>query len=62
MQIRLEIEKRELESLGPLASLASKSKGRVFDEPPDPIRTAFMLDRDRVVHSKSFRRLKPRCL
>lgn len=58
MQIRLEIEKRELESLGPLASLASKSKGRALDEPPDPIRTAYMLDRDRVVHSKSFRRLK----
>src|SRR5690554_291653 len=58
MQIRLEIEQRELSSLSPLASLANKSRGRVFEEPPDPIRTVFMLDRDRVVHSKSFRRLK----
>lgn len=58
MQIRLEIEQRELSTLSPLASLASRSKGRAIEEPPDPIRTHYMLDRDRVVHSKSFRRLK----
>jgi len=58
MEIRLEIEQRELKTLSPLASLSSRSKGRAVEEPPDPIRTNYMLDRDRVVHSKSFRRLK----
>lgn len=58
MQVRLEIEEREQKYLSPMATLAIDSKGREFEEPPDPIRTCFMLDRDRVVHSKSFRRLK----
>ena len=43
MQIRLEIEQRELNTLSPLASLASRSKGRAIEEPPDPIRTNYML-------------------
>lgn len=58
MPIRLEIEQREQASLHALAALASRSAGREFPEEPDPIRTCFMLDRDRIVHSKSFRRLK----
>ena len=56
--IREEIEKREKSWLGPHAMLAVNSWGRIKSEPPDPIRTCFMVDRDRVVHSKSFRRLK----
>ena len=34
------------------------SKGRVFFEPEDPTRTLFQRDRDRIIHSSSFRRLK----
>ncbi len=56
--IREEIEQREIASLGSCATLAVNSRGRLRCEPPDPVRTCFMVDRDRVVHSKSFRRLK----
>jgi dGTPase len=58
MSIREEIENRERCILSKQATLAVNSKGRSRMEEPDPIRTAFMLDRDRIVHSKSFRRLK----
>ncbi|WP_061214652.1 deoxyguanosinetriphosphate triphosphohydrolase [Syntrophomonas wolfei] len=58
MSIREEIEARENAMLDKAASLSSKSRGREIEEEPDPVRTCFMLDRDRVVHSKSFRRLK----
>jgi dGTPase len=40
------------------AVLAAESKGRERDEPQDPLRTVFQRDRDRIVHSKAFRRLK----
>ncbi len=56
--IRQEIEAREGSCLGKHATQASCSKGRVLQEQPDPIRTCFMIDRDRIIHSKSFRRLK----
>lgn len=56
--IRQEIEARERDWLGSHATLAVNSQGRMRSEAPDPIRTCFMVDRDRVVHSKSFRRLK----
>ncbi len=58
MSVRQEIEQREKTVLDPLATLASNSLGRHFSEEPDPIRTCFMVDRDRIIHSKSFRRLK----
>jgi len=58
MTVREEIESRELSILSPLSTPASRSKGKLEWEEPDPIRTCFMIDRDRVVHSKSFRRLK----
>jgi dGTPase len=58
MMIRREVEERELLSLNPMATPAVKSSGRLHREEPDPIRTSFMVDRDRIIHSKSFRRLK----
>lgn len=48
----------ELESLAPLATKAANSRGRAQPEEDDPIRTAFERDRDRIYHSKAFRRLK----
>ncbi len=58
MSIREEIEQREKAWLSDYASLAIRSRGRIEFEEADPVRTCFMVDRDRVVHSKSFRRLK----
>jgi dGTPase len=51
-------EEIERETLSPNATLASASKGREHDEPQDDLRTCFQRDRDRIVHSKAFRRLK----
>jgi dGTPase len=46
------------EQLSPLATRAAASRGRVRPEEPDRYRTAFERDRDRIIHSKAFRRLK----
>ncbi len=46
------------ERLSPAATRSTDSRGRERAEPPDPFRTAFERDRDRVIHSKAFRRLK----
>ena len=54
--VRERIEQRE-EALSPYAS-RSKNAIRQRDEEPSPVRAAFQRDRDRVVHSNSFRRLK----
>ncbi len=51
-------EQWEINELAPWASKASLSRGRKFVEEPDALRTAFQRDRDRIVHSKAFRRLK----
>src|SRR5881296_3861631 len=51
-------EQIERDTLSPHAVLAAESKGREHPEPPDALRTCFQRDRDRIVHSKSFRRLK----
>ncbi|RYG19533.1 deoxyguanosinetriphosphate triphosphohydrolase [bacterium] len=51
-------EKREREYLSPYAACALDSAGRAVPEPPDPVRTAYQRDRDRILHSKPFRRLK----
>ena len=51
-------ERLERETLSERATLVAESKGRERDEAPHPIRTAFQRDRDRIVHSKAFRRLK----
>ena len=57
MNNRESIEKREYETLSPLACKAAESKGRVYDEEKCEYRTDFQRDRDRIVHSKAFRRL-----
>lgn len=57
MNNREAIEKREYEFLSPLACHAAESKGRQFDEEQCEYRTDFQRDRDRIVHSKAFRRL-----
>jgi dGTPase len=56
--IRSELEARERSALAPYAALSVETRGRLRPEVEDPIRTAFQRDRDRVVHSKAFRRLK----
>jgi dGTPase len=56
--IREELEEREKVNLSPFATLSSRSKGRQFAEEECPLRPAFQHDRDRIIHSKSFRRLK----
>lgn len=58
MTIREQTEKIEEENLHPNACLSSKSKGRQRKEKEGEIRTCFQRDRDRIIHSKSFRRLK----
>jgi dGTPase len=57
LRIRQLTEERE-ESLSPHAQKSRSSKGRERPEAPDPIRTAFQRDRDRIIHCNSFRRLK----
>jgi len=58
MTIREQLEKREEEYLSEFASLSSKSKGRDMKEIECDIRPVYQRDRDRILHSKSFRRLK----
>lgn len=58
MNIREEMEKMEKEILSPFACCSVDSLGRDFPEAEDDIRTIFQRDRDRILHSKAFRRLK----
>ena len=58
MSIRETMEQWEREHLSPYASLNSETKGRERWEQPCDIRPAYQRDRDRIVHCKSFRRLK----
>lgn len=58
MHIRLRAEELERLILAPGACLSSRSKGRVRPEQECIVRTSFQRDRDRIIHSKSFRRLK----
>lgn len=51
-------EKLERSMLSPRGTLAAESRGRSQPEEPCEIRTCFQRDTDRIVHSKSFRRLK----
>ncbi|MHB0976287.1 MAG: deoxyguanosinetriphosphate triphosphohydrolase [Candidatus Aquicultorales bacterium] len=57
MNVREMIERREDEYLSPFAQRSVASKGRAVPIAPCPLRTAYQRDRDRVIHSKAFRRL-----
>jgi len=56
--VREKTEEIERLILSPLAVRSADSHGRERPEPQDPIRTCFQRDRDRILHSKAFRRLK----
>ncbi len=58
MTIRETIEDTEKKTLSPYATFSSDSKGRQRSEEEDDLRPVFQRDRDRILHSKSFRRLK----
>ena len=58
MTIREQLEQREREYLSEFASLSSESRGRDNKEEECDIRPVYQRDRDRILHSKSFRRLK----
>lgn len=58
MNIREEQEKREHLIFSPYASFSDESRGRDRDEEPCPMRTIYQRDRDRIIHCKTFRRLK----
>ena len=59
MTVREELERQEHRRLNPLAAFADRSKGRPRPEPDreEDVRTCYQRDIDRIVHSKSFRRL-----
>lgn len=57
MDVRVVTEGFEKQTLAPWATLSVASTGRVHQEEPDDLRTAFQRDRDRVLHTKAFRRL-----
>jgi dGTPase len=56
--VREFIERRETEWLSPFAAKAAESLGRQVPIASDPVRTVYQQDRDRILHSKAFRRLK----
>ena len=58
MTIREQLEQRELQYLSPYATKSSESRGRKKEEAECDLRPVFQRDRDRILHSKSFRRLK----
>ena len=55
--IREKLEDDEDRILSPFAQRSRASKGRARPEPLDPVRPIFQHDRDRIIHSKAFRRL-----
>src|SRR5258707_7294937 len=55
---RIELEKRERQILSPWAQCSAGSRGRAHAEEPPESRTQYQRDRDRVIHSRAFRRLE----
>ncbi len=58
MTIRESLEEREHDILSPFASFSDESKGRDRIEEPCDLRPVYQRDRDRILHSKAFRRMK----
>lgn len=58
MTLREEFEKREHDIFSPYAAFSDMSKGRDVHEEPCDLRPVYQRDRDRILHSKAFRRLK----
>ena len=57
-EVRLRLEELEERTLSKFAARSRDAAGRRWPQTDDPLRTAYQRDRDRVIHSKSFRRLK----
>ncbi|MEK7675460.1 MAG: deoxyguanosinetriphosphate triphosphohydrolase [Verrucomicrobiota bacterium] len=55
---RQELEERERHTLAPYAQFSAATRGRPYAEPPPEWRTHYQRDRDRVIHSRAFRRLE----
>src|SRR6266498_5865496 len=55
---RPELETRERLILAPYAQFSAQSRGRMHEESPPELRTQYQRDRDRVIHSRAFRRLE----
>src|SRR5712672_4717446 len=55
---REELEQLEREHLAPYAQFSADTRGRKHKEPPPEWRTEYQRDRDRVIHSRAFRRLE----
>ena len=55
---REQFEARERRFMSPFGCLSSRAQRRVTNTAPCPVRTAFQQDRDRIVYSNAFRRLK----
>src|SRR5580693_1272584 len=55
---RQELEQIERQILAPYAQMSGESRGRKYTEPPPEWRTEYQRDRDRVIHSRAFRRLQ----
>src|SRR6185436_17091753 len=55
---RSELEARERQFLAPYAQFSGETRGRKFPEAPPEWRTQYQRDRDRVIHSRAFRRLE----
>src|SRR5580704_14155881 len=57
-RFRRELEDNELRTLAPFAQFSSETRGRRYKEEPPQWRTHYQRDRDRIIHSRAFRRLE----